>query len=446
MLDGSGFMTGEKAPGGCIYRVSPDGKDWQLFSMGYRNPFDMAFNSDGELFTYDSDMEWDVNMPWYRPTRVLHVTSGSEFGYRNGSSKWPPYYIDSLPPVVNVGPGSPTGVTFGYGARFPEKYQRALYLCDWSYGKLYALDLKPKGASYTGELEEFVSGTPLALTDIVVNPHDGAMYFAVGGRNTQSGLYRVTYASHAPVAAAGPPQNAAAATARDLRHKLEAFHGKKDEKAVLTAWPYLGHSDRFIRWAARLAIEAQDVASWREKALNEQSTPEASLNALLALARVSAGDPAHRPKDAKPPDQALRRRIFGALDRIPWEILGHAERVDLLRVYQVVLNRFGPLDQTGADRLARWFNSYYPSRSRELNSELAQLLVYLQAPRRRAQDRRAPRAGADPGGADRSGSRPPPLENRLDARIAQDVLLVAQPGIAVQGRQQLPRVHGQYQA
>ena len=73
MVDGSGFMTGEKAPGGHIYRVSPDGKRWELVSMGYRNPFDIAFNRDGELFTYDSDMEWDVNTPWYRPTRVLHV-------------------------------------------------------------------------------------------------------------------------------------------------------------------------------------------------------------------------------------------------------------------------------------------------------------------------------------------------------------------------------------
>ena len=145
MVDGSGFMTGEKAPGGHIYRVSPDGKHWELVSMGYRNPFDIAFNRDGELFTYDSDMEWDVNMPWYRPTRVLHVTSGADFGYRNGSGKWPAYYIDSLPPVVNVGPGSPTGVTFGYGAQFPAKYQEALYLCDWSYGKLYALHLKPQG-------------------------------------------------------------------------------------------------------------------------------------------------------------------------------------------------------------------------------------------------------------------------------------------------------------
>ena len=217
MVDGSGFMSSEKAPGGHICRVSPDGKDWELVSMGYRNPFDIAFNRDGELFTYDSDMEWDVNTPWYRPTRVLHVTSGSEFGYRNGAGKWPAYTIDSLPPVVNVGPGSPTGVAFGYGAKFPVKYQEALYLCDWSYGKLYALHLKPQGSSYTGELEEFLAGTPLALTDVVINPKDRAMYFTVGGRQTQSGFYRVTYAGDESTAEAVPREDRSTFEARAAR-------------------------------------------------------------------------------------------------------------------------------------------------------------------------------------------------------------------------------------
>ena len=107
---------------------------------------------------------------------------------------------------MNVGPGSPTGVVFGYGAKFPPKYEQALYVCDWSYGKLYALHLKPQGSTYRGELEEFIAGTPLALTDVAVNPKDGAMYFLVGGRNTQSGLYRVTYSGDAGDAGAWRPK------------------------------------------------------------------------------------------------------------------------------------------------------------------------------------------------------------------------------------------------
>ena len=114
------------APGGCIYRTDPDGKDWTLVSMGYRNPYDMAFNRDGELFTFDADMEWDMNTPWYRPTRVCHAVRGSEFGWRGGTGKMYEYYPDNLPAVVNVGPGSPTGMIFGYGAQVPRQVSGGL--------------------------------------------------------------------------------------------------------------------------------------------------------------------------------------------------------------------------------------------------------------------------------------------------------------------------------
>ena len=136
-------MDDSMAPQGWIARTDPDGKEWELIAMGMRNPFDIAFNRDGELFTYDADMEWDIGEPWYRPTRVNHITSGADFGFRNGSGKWPDYWIDSFGAVVDVGPGSPTGITFGYGAKFPEKYRDALFIADWSFGKLRAVHCGP---------------------------------------------------------------------------------------------------------------------------------------------------------------------------------------------------------------------------------------------------------------------------------------------------------------
>lgn len=167
-----------------------------MVASGFRNEFDAALNADGELFTYDADMEWDVNTPWYRPTRVCHVTSGAEFGWRNGGGKLPVHYPDSLPAVIDIGFGSPTGVCFGYEAQFPARYQNALFISDWSYGKLYAVHLTPSGSTYSATLEEFITGTPLPLTDVVINPHDCAMYFTIGGRKVQSGLYRVTYSGN----------------------------------------------------------------------------------------------------------------------------------------------------------------------------------------------------------------------------------------------------------
>ena len=43
MPDGNGFMRDTLAPGGCIYKVDPDGKKWELISNGFRNEFDAAF-------------------------------------------------------------------------------------------------------------------------------------------------------------------------------------------------------------------------------------------------------------------------------------------------------------------------------------------------------------------------------------------------------------------
>jgi putative heme-binding domain-containing protein len=376
--DGNGFMRGVLGPGGCIYKIDPDGKHWELVSTGYRNQFDAAFNRDGELFTYDADMEWDMNTPWYRPTRVCLATSGSEFGWRNGAGKWPPYYPDSLPAVFNVGPGSPTGVCFGYGARFPAKYQEAFFICDWSYGKLYALHLSPEGSAYKGDIEEFVTGTPLALTDVVVNPHDGAMYFTVGGRKTQSGLYRVRYVGKESTA---PTQggNSAGAEQRALRHKLEALHHPADPKAVDAAWPYLDHEDRYIRFAARVVLEHQDPKAWRERALIEKS-PQAALTALLALVRVSASDPFHRGPTTRPVDETIKAGVFDALERLDWSKLTDGQRLDLLRVYAVALNRMGSPAPVVRKRLTERLSAVYPAKAREVNAELCQVLVYLEAP------------------------------------------------------------------
>ncbi len=375
--DGNGFMKGVLGPGGSIYRTDPDGKHWELVATGFRNEYDAAYDRAGELFTFDADMEWDMNTPWYRPTRVCHVVSGAEFGWRNGAGKWPAYYADSLPAAVDIGPGSPTGIVFGYGAKFPAKYQDALFICDWSYGKLYAVHLKPDGASYKGDFEEFITGTPLALTDLVINPVDGAMYFAVGGRRTQSGLYRVTYTGDQPTAVASSVDQDVA-KARALRHKLESLH-KPDATALDTSWPYLGSSDRFIRWAARVAVEHQPADQWRSRALAEQN-PQALITAILALARANGTDPFHRQAADPTPDPALRDAAFKALGRLQWNELGEDQQLELLRVYAILLNRFGRPDQPVVRELIARLDAHFPAEAPRLNADLINLLVYLEAP------------------------------------------------------------------
>src|SRR5262249_19504680 len=167
----------------------------------------------------------------------------------------------------------------GTGSRFPARYQRALFLADWSYGNIYAVHLEPRGASYTGTLERFVSGAPLPVTDLVVRPQDGALYFTVGGRGTTSALYRVTYSGTEPTAPASPSPDRGVELRR-LRHRLEA------EAPLELAWANLAHEDRAIRHAARLAVERRPVEGWRRRALVE-ANPRARIAAMVALAHRS---------------------------------------------------------------------------------------------------------------------------------------------------------------
>ena len=377
MPDGRGFMRDALAPGGIIYRVTPEGKDFEVFASGFRNIFDASLNRDGELFTYDADMEYDFNTSWYRPTRINHVVSGAEFGWRNGAGKRPGFYADNLPAVIDIGPGSPTGTTFGYGAKFPARYQNALFVLDWSWGKLHAVHLEPDGATYKAVREEFLSGSPLPLTDAIVHPGDGAMYFAIGGRRVQSGVYRVTYTgseSVAPVIVT-PRAN----PARELRHRLEAFHGKPDPKAVAFVWPYLGNRDRFIRWAARTALEHQPHREWAGRALAE-SDASVRVEALLGLARAGGISPPHRTPSSPPVDTELGGKLIRALAATNWKALDSERQIAFLRTAQIVLHRFGPFPAAETAPLLAQLEPLFPAMTIEENWLLCETLVFLQSP------------------------------------------------------------------
>ena len=375
MPDGRGHNRSRLAPGGIIYRVDPDGKNFHVMANGFRNIFDAGVNSDGDLFTYDADMEYDFNTSWYRPTRVNHVVSGGEYGWRNGAGKYPEFYVDNLPATVNIGPGSPTGTTFGYGAKFPAKYQKAFYILDWSWGKIYAVHLTQDGSSYTGTKEEFITGGPLPVTDAIIH-QDGAMYFAIGGRRVQSGLYRVTYTGAESTAAVDLTPKST--PERDLRLKLAAYHGKQDPGAVAAAWPHLGHADRFVRSAARTVLEHQPVKEWGAKALGEKDATR-QLEALLAYVRVKGQCSDHRAKDAKV-DAGARNAVLGALLKRDFGTLSEEGKLSYVRIMQIVLHRFGNPDGKTMEAIIAKLDPAFPAESFELNWLLCETLAYLQAP------------------------------------------------------------------
>jgi len=361
-----GHMAQGKAPGGWVMKMSPDGKNREIITMGFRNPCDFALNRDGELFVYDADMEYDIGSPWYRPTRINHGISGGDSGWRATSKKWRDYFPDTVGSVVDVGPGSPTGVIAGINANFPTHYRDALFICDWTFATMYSIHLKPSGSTYIGEKREFVSNSDgsLALTDVVIGP-DGNMYFCVGGRGGQSYLYRITYTGSESTELSQLDTTSKHAKARATRRKLESFHGSANKEALAVAWPHLGSEDYHIRYAARIAIEWQSPKSWAQKAYSEKNDV-AAIHALLGLARSDYEG------SLKPSVERLLKIDFKELDK--------SGQLALLRTYSVIMSRAGMPERIQAHAIGEQLDLFFPSNDNNLNEELCRVLCYLDHP------------------------------------------------------------------
>lgn len=192
---------------GCLLRFAPDLKQCEIVADGFRNAYDFDFSLDGEVFTYDSDNERCVGLPWYEFTRFYRVIAGGRYGW-NGPQhgdfwRCPPYFFDVVAPLCYTGRGSPTGVECYRHSRFPEVYRGAMFIADWTFGKIYAIHIKREGLTYHAvEVELFmesVGDNGFAPTDLAVHPESGDLYISVGGRGTRGAVYRVRYTASGPL-------------------------------------------------------------------------------------------------------------------------------------------------------------------------------------------------------------------------------------------------------
>jgi putative heme-binding domain-containing protein len=265
--------------------------------------------------------------------------------------------------VLNIGQGSPTSLLSLRDAKFPAKYKKSLLAFDWTFGIGHIIKLKPSGSTFLADREELFSGIPLPLTDGVIGP-DGNLYFLTGGRRLESDLYRITYV--------GPEETSAKTIVgtpnplNELRRKIEQFHQGPNPAAVAMAWPYLKHPDRFIRYAARMALEHQPVSEWKDKALSEKD-PIAATQALIGLIRQSKPE--------------FKSGIYTALLAIDNKALTESQTLDVLRAYELAMLRLGMPDASMSSKIIAKFDAKYPSNRMNMDRALSRLLIPLEAPK-----------------------------------------------------------------
>ncbi len=292
-----------KVEAGALIRLAPDLRTSECIAHGFRNPYDFDFGVFGDIFTYDSDTERDVFLPWYSPTRLYHVGYAQHHGWRlSGHTRsWPrpEYYADTAETMAHVGRGSPTGVTVYRHTEFPPAYHDGVFFCDWTFGRVYFAPLIVDMASYADVTPE-VFLEPLGLqgfapTDIAVSP-DGALYVSIGGRKTRGAVYRIDYAG-LPVAPPYVPIN------------------NPDLKSVLLAPQPLDAWSRADWYPI-----AQDLgaAPFAQTAVDESISPVVRIRAVEVLTEVFGGLPTPRvPVLAQATPPGVRARVAWSLGRAP---------------------------------------------------------------------------------------------------------------------------------
>lgn len=159
---------------GGILRYDPEKPSLTIHSRGYRNPWDIAFDSSFNWLGTDNDQTGG--------DRVFMPFQNAHFGWGHPwSPAWPGEgHLPTAPNSGQIIEGSYTGIVFADTPHFPESHRGVWFVADWMTKKLYLYRPEWKGALNVpqgGRYEDFVIGGKSLFrpTDIAMGP-DGALW------------------------------------------------------------------------------------------------------------------------------------------------------------------------------------------------------------------------------------------------------------------------------
>jgi len=197
----------------------------------------------------------------------------------------------------------------------------------------------------------------------MITGSDGNLYFATGGRRIDSHFFRIRYTG-SDSQEVESNENLEADELRKLRQSIERFHSEQSDEAITLAWDNLNHEDRFIRYAARVALEKQPTKNWQQRFFDEKD-PTKIIEAGIALAHQA--------------DKSLQSKILEKLNQLNLETLTQRDQVNILRNYALLFIRMGEPNEKDRLVTAKKLNGYFPNANNTVNRELSPLLLYLKA-------------------------------------------------------------------
>jgi len=177
ILDGTNTADTMEPYEASVLRFSPDGSEVEVYARGVRNPYDVAWSADGQLYATDNGRDGDASIGDVVNESLHAIQPGGEHGYPHyecPSCFGIPEGIEVIPPALEFVPHSvPGGIVTYLEDEFPG-YYNSMFVVLWSaFPEAERVLLIPPGAeSYS----TFATGFSSPL-DITAGP-DGALYIA----------------------------------------------------------------------------------------------------------------------------------------------------------------------------------------------------------------------------------------------------------------------------
>ena len=352
--------------GGLALRVDPDGTGLEVLAHNFRNAYELAVDSYGDLWQNDNDDQVET----CRATWLMHRGNAGYFSddgtrywqadRRPGQSTFAAHWHQDDPGVIpagdNTGAGSPTGVLVYEGDAFGEAYRGMFLSVDAGRNVIFAYQPRMQGAGFALERHDLIASLAESTEgylwhespedrrkwfrprDMAVGT-DGAFYIAdwydpvVGGHQMHDTaaygrIYRIAPADRRLEtpridlsstqgqidALCNPAANVRILGFEKLREQGEKVRPDV-QRLLYAANPY--HRARAVWLLANLGPKARDVV---EKLLKKEPDPRLRIAAYRALTQT---DPEKLLKYARlsatDPSAAMRREVAVSLRDVPLE-------------------------------------------------------------------------------------------------------------------------------
>jgi glucose/arabinose dehydrogenase len=226
-----------------ILRADPDGDNLEIFATGFRNPYDIVFSPNGDLFSADNSPDsLNDTLQYLPPEELNHVREGQHYGFPDVFG-FPSSGEASEPPVTEFFTSSATsGLTFYAADQFPAAYQ-GVYVAQFGTGAAYPesrgvnngkmvvhVALEPTAdGTFTGTWRPFARFDNPDLgnfspIDVTVGS-DGALYIAEFETAT---IYRITHTGEDVAAAPATPELITDAEPEVVALGEDVYHNGRD--------------------------------------------------------------------------------------------------------------------------------------------------------------------------------------------------------------------------